>query len=501
MFQAQIPPSVNVRIRGDRSRNIRDAFNDIQVTMLITLVLVIGVIFVFLRNASATIIPSMALPFSMLGTFAVMAVLELQPGHMSMMALILSIGFVVDDAIVMLENIVRHIEHGEEPFEAALKGSKEIGFTIISMTVSLAAVFIPILFMGGILGRLFREFAVTITVAILISGWCPSRLTPMLCSRFLQGARAGHGARLGRGPRNGASSRTAEVLRLELARRSAMASGDAGGVLRGAGADRLPVRDGADRASFRTPDKDQLQLQHAGGAGHLVSPDGEIPEAGWPTSSARIPTWKRFWPTCNNGNYNQMQITLKPRKQRPAFGAATGGQTASAAVEFRGIQGVHEHSAGHPHRGTRRSEQQLSSSRCKRWTRRSLFKWAQVMEDEIGKLPEVQDVFTDLQIKNPLMTVKIDRERAALYGLNAKQIENALYSAYGPELTSQHLYPGQSVPSAGGDAAEVSGMHRLSVQDLFQGGQRTTGAAGLAGQGDSAMSGRRASRIPGSCPR
>src|SRR5207245_9102083 len=167
-------------------KNIRDAFKDIQRTMIATLVLVIGVIFFFLRNASATLIPSLALPFSILGTFAVMAVLDFSLDNMSMMALILSIGFVVDDAIVMLENIVRHIEKGVPPYEAALIGSKEIGFTIVSMTVSLAAVFIPILFMGGILGRLMHEFAVTIGAAILVSGLVSLTLTPMLCSRFLK---------------------------------------------------------------------------------------------------------------------------------------------------------------------------------------------------------------------------------------------------------------------------------------------------------------------------
>src|SRR6266536_1012252 len=154
--------------------------------MLVTLVLVVGVIYLFLHNGSATLIPALALPFSILGTFAVMQVLHFSLNNLSMMALILSIGFVVDDAIVMLENIVRHMEQGEGPFEAALLGSKEIGFTIITMTTSLAAVFIPILFMSGILGRLFREFAVTITSAVLISGIVSVTLTPMLCSRFLR---------------------------------------------------------------------------------------------------------------------------------------------------------------------------------------------------------------------------------------------------------------------------------------------------------------------------
>src|SRR3989454_1002403 len=185
-FEKQLPPSAHLTPRQDRSRTIRKAFTDIQVTMLVTLLLVVGVIFLFLHNGSATLIPALALPFSILGTFAVMQVLNFSLNNLSMMALILSIGFVVDDAIVMLENIVRHMEQGEGPFEAALEGSKEIGFTILTMTTSLAAVFIPILFMSGILGRLFREFAVTITTAILISGLVSVTLTPMLCSRFLR---------------------------------------------------------------------------------------------------------------------------------------------------------------------------------------------------------------------------------------------------------------------------------------------------------------------------
>src|SRR5262249_44031035 len=181
-FQAQLPPSVHLTIRGDRSRNIREAFSDIQWTMALTLALVVGVIFAFLHSRSAPLIPASRLPFSILGTFGVMAVLGFTLDNLSMMALILSIGFVVDDAIVMLENIVRHVEHGEAPFDAALNGSREIGFTILSMTASLAAVFIPILFMGGILGRLFREFAITITAAILISGVVSVPLAPMRCS-------------------------------------------------------------------------------------------------------------------------------------------------------------------------------------------------------------------------------------------------------------------------------------------------------------------------------
>src|SRR5690349_195818 len=194
VFRAEMPPSVNMNILYDRSATIRDSYQDVVFTMLLTLGLVVMVIFLFLRNFSATIIPSLALPFSIVGTFAVMYLLNYSLDNLSMMALILSIGFVVDDAIVMLENIVRHIEMGERPLMASLKGSGEIGFTIVSMTLSLAAVFIPVLFMGGVLGRLFKEFAVTICVAILISGVVSVTLTPMLCSRFL---RSMHEARHG----------------------------------------------------------------------------------------------------------------------------------------------------------------------------------------------------------------------------------------------------------------------------------------------------------------
>src|SRR5438034_402040 len=186
VFRSELPKSVRMDTLYDRTETIRESYHDVQFTMVLTLGLVVMVIFLFLRNLSATVIPSLALPFSVIGTFAVMYLLHYSLDNLSMMALILSIGFVVDDAIVMLENIVRHMELGEPPMMAALKGSREIGFTIVSMTLSLAAVFIPVLFMGGILGRLFKEFAVTICVAILISGVVSVTLTPMLCSRFLR---------------------------------------------------------------------------------------------------------------------------------------------------------------------------------------------------------------------------------------------------------------------------------------------------------------------------
>ena len=185
-LQSHLPPSVKLHILYDRSQSIRDSVHEVEFTLLLSFALVVLVVFVFLRSLTATIIPSLALPLSIVGTFAVMYACDYTVDNLSLMALTLAIGFVVDDAIVMLENIHRHIEHGESPLEAALKGSKQIGFTILSMTISLAAVFIPILFMGGVLGRLFREFSVVICAAILISGVVSLTLTPLLCSLFLK---------------------------------------------------------------------------------------------------------------------------------------------------------------------------------------------------------------------------------------------------------------------------------------------------------------------------
>src|SRR5207302_3939792 len=185
-LREQLPASVSLDTRFDRSVSIRDSVHDVKFTLLLTVCLVVLVIFIFLRNISATIIPSLALPASIVGTFAVMYLLDYSLDNLSLMALTLCVGFVVDDAIRMLENIVRHMEMGKEPFRASLDASKEIAFTIVSMTLSLAAVFIPVLFMGGIIGRLLHEFAVTIGAAILVSGFVSISLTPMLCSRFLK---------------------------------------------------------------------------------------------------------------------------------------------------------------------------------------------------------------------------------------------------------------------------------------------------------------------------
>jgi HAE1 family hydrophobic/amphiphilic exporter-1 len=185
-LKQQIPQSIEMGIMYDRSQSIRASVDDVKFSLILSVCLVVLVIFIFLRNLTATIIPSLALPVAIIGTLAVMYQLGYSLNNLSLMALTLSVVFVVDDAIVVLENIVRHQEMGKAPLEAALKGSREIGFTILSMTLSLVAVFIPLMFMSGLIGRLFHEFAVTISVAILVSGFVSLSLTPMLCSRFLK---------------------------------------------------------------------------------------------------------------------------------------------------------------------------------------------------------------------------------------------------------------------------------------------------------------------------
>src|SRR5262249_2884287 len=185
-IQASIPPAINTHIATDRTQTIRASVNDVQFTLILTVGLVVMVIFLFLRSLWVTVIPSVTVPLSLIGTFAVMYGLGYSLDNLSLMGLTIATGFVVDDAIVMVENVTRYLERGDSPLRAALKGSKEIGFTIISISISLIAVFIPVLFMGGLIGRLFREFAVTVSAAILVSTIVSLTLTPMMCAQLLR---------------------------------------------------------------------------------------------------------------------------------------------------------------------------------------------------------------------------------------------------------------------------------------------------------------------------
>ena len=434
-FESELPPSVHLTIRGDRSRNIREAFSDIQWTMAITLALVVFVIFLFLHSGSATLIPALALPFSILGTFAVMAVLNFTLDNLSMMALILSIGFVVDDAIVMLENIVRHIEHGEQPFEAALKGSQEIGFTILSMTVSLAAVFIPILFMSGILGRLFREFAITITAAILISGIVSVTLTPMLCSRFINAASLHAKGPLARLMERGFQKMFhAYEWSLGLVLRHRLAMLVVFFVVLGATVEMYGVV-----AKGFIPDQDNdslnVNVQAAQGTSYYEMVDyvkriGAIINAN--------PYVDTFFASTGGGfgsmNMARFNLQLTPRRRRPVSAAEIAQQLRPLLLRFPGFRAFVSLPPAIQIGG--RMGNSSYSLTVQSVDTQHLYEWAQKLEAAITPLPEVQDVSDDMQMKSPRVNLVIDRDEAAALGLNASAIEAALYDGFGPQWAS-----------------------------------------------------------------
>ena len=440
-FQAQMPPTVHLGIRGDRSKNIREAFQDIQFTMAATLALVILVIFLFLRNFSATMIPAMALPFSIVGTFSVMYLLNFSVNNISMMALILCIGFVVDDAIVMLENIVRHIEHGEKPYAAALSGSKEIGFTIVSMTLSLAAVFIPILFMSGILGRLFREFAVTICTAILISGMVSISLTPMLCSRFLREIKpSGHGLLYRALERvfQGMLSTYSISLRWVLGHRPVMLASFFG-VLVLTGYLYVVVPKGF------IPDTDNdtfnISTESAQGTSfyQMVKYQQRLSQI-----VVQDPDVESFFSTTGGGfltssNTGRLMINLKPRRQRVATVADIVNRLRPKVANIPGLR-VYLTVPQAIRVGGRMSKSSYDYTLYGPDTQQ-LYTEAQKLERIVSRLPGLLEVNSDLQIKNPQVNIVLDRDRAAALNLNWNGVSAALYDAFGPEYSTTIYSP------------------------------------------------------------
>jgi HAE1 family hydrophobic/amphiphilic exporter-1 len=439
IFQSELPPSVKMNILYDRSDTIRESYKDVQFTMALTLGLVVMVIFLFLRNISATVIPSLALPFSIIGTFAVMYLLNYSLDNLSMMALILSIGFVVDDAIVMLENIVRHMEMGEDPMLASVRGSREIGFTIVSMTFSLAAVFIPVLFLGGVLGRLFREFAVTICVAILISGLVSVTLTPMLCSRFLRPPHEQQRSwfyrvteRFFEGMLRVYDVTLQSVLRHRPATLTTFVI-----VLVATGYMFLKIPKGF------IPDQDTDQLVIVTGAAQGTSyyqmveyqkaiaevvredPNVEslVSSVGGTTAS-----------TLGGPNFGELVVHLKPRSQRKLLVNDVIEELRPKLSAFPGMQVFLQNPPTVQLGGqVTQSPYQLSLHAP---DKAELYSAAEKLEREIAQLPELQDVTSNLQIRTPQVNVSIDRDRAAALQVSAEQIENALYDAYGPRWVS-----------------------------------------------------------------
>ncbi len=440
VFRQQLPASVGLNVVYDRSVAIRESVHDVQFTLLLTIGLVVMVIFLFLRNVSATLIPSLAVPLSIVGTFAVMYVLGYTIDIVSLMALTLCVGFVVDDAVVMLENIVRRMEAGESRMEAALNGSREIGFTILSMTVSLAAVFIPVLFMGGVVGRLLHEFAVVIGAAVIVSGIVSLTLTPMLCSRFLRPPHAGH-SRLYR-----ASERFFDgmlhvydvTLRWTLRhRRLTMAVLVLTFVLtaylftvipKGF----IPTEDNGTIFAFTEAAQDvsfDSMMAHQRAVADVFRQQSYVEQFMSFIGASGTST------VANNG---RIFARLKPRKERRPVEELI----ADLRPKLAAVPGMRVYPQVLP---TIRIGGQLTKAVYQYTLQdadlQELYQWAPRLYDRLRGLPALQDVNSDLQITSPQIVVDIDRDKASALGVTADQIESALGAAYGSKQVSTIYTP------------------------------------------------------------
>jgi HAE1 family hydrophobic/amphiphilic exporter-1 len=438
-FHQQMPPSVNLDILYDRSESIRDSVNDVKFTLLLTVALVVLVIFLFLRNVSATVIPSLALPLSIIGTFAAMSLFGYTLDNLSLMALTLSVGFVVDDAIVILENIVRHMEMGKPRRQAAFEGAAEIGFTILSMTLSLAAVFIPVLFMSGIMGRLFHEFAVTITVAILISGFVSLSLTPMLCSRFLKPPGESHGAlfraseNVFDGMRHGYEWTLRGVLRFRFLTLAAAAGTLVATVYLYALVPKGFI-----------PNQDTGQISGSTEAPQDISFDAMVQRQQEAAAVlAAEPNIDAFMSSVGGGggsiNAGRLFARLKPLSQRKL--------TPEQIIErlrpkLNAIPGMRTYLQNPP---LVRIGGQVSRS-LYQYTLQApdmavLYRASADFEQKMRQVPGLTDVNSDLQISSPEVIVDIDRDRASAVGLTADDVGSALFNAYGSRQVSTIYTP------------------------------------------------------------
>jgi HAE1 family hydrophobic/amphiphilic exporter-1 len=434
-FKELLPASVNMDILFDRTASIRASVNDVKFTFMLTISLVIMVIFLFLRNVRATIIPSLALILSVVGTFAVMYLLNYTVDNLSLMALTLATGFVVDDAIVMIENIVRHMEHGEKAMEAAHKGSGEIGFTIVSMTISLTAVFIPVLLMGGIMGRLLREFAVTISMAILISGFVSLTQTPMLCSRFLKPLdkqRHGPFYNLLEGVFNGMLA----VYRWTLSRAMAhrlitMLAMIPLIMLTGYLFKIIP------KGFLPSEDTGQVMAQTEAIQG-ISFEDMVRHQKAVAAIAAQDPNIAGFMSSVGSGgggsaNNGQLFMRLRPRDERLGIDAFI--------QEMRGklaqVPGIRVYMQNRPSISVGgQMTKSLYQFTLQGTDTNELYKYAPILEAKLRELPGFQDVTTDLYVTNPEVEVNIDRDKASALGVTASQVEDALYTAYGSRQVS-----------------------------------------------------------------
>jgi len=438
-FRAQLPATVRLEVYSDKSITIRDSVHDVKFTLVLAIILVVLVIFLFLRSAAATIIPSIAMPIAIFGTFAVMYFCGFSIDNISLLALTLSVGFVVDDAIVMLENIVRHIELGETPMSAALKGSREIGFTILSMTISLVAVFIPILFMGGVLGRLLYEFAITISAAILVSGFVSLTLTPMLCSRFLKpiNPHAAHGIFYRATERIFQESVKLyeSTLRLSLRFRALtmlVAFSMVGltlwllqiipkGFIPTEDTGRILIQvEAAQDVSFET------LVRHQRAVNAAVMKNPYVTDI-----SSSIGSYGRSGGS--GGNTGRMYASLVDRKNRPNAVAIA----QMIRAETAGIPGVKVFPQVPPSiRLGGRGSTSLYQYTISGSDLQELYRITPILVERIKEVSGLIDVNSDLQITSPQVIIDIDRDKASSLGLNAQQVEETLYNAFGARQVS-----------------------------------------------------------------
>jgi HAE1 family hydrophobic/amphiphilic exporter-1 len=469
-FRDVMPAAVSMQILRDNSLIIKESASDVQFTLVLTLALVVMVIFLFLRNLSATVIPSLTLPVAIVGTFAIMYALSYSLDNLSLMALTLSIGFVVDDAIVMLENIVRHMEMGKSRMQASLDGSKEIGFTIVSMTLSLAAVFIPVLFMSGLVGRLLREFAVCIGVAVLVSGFVSLTLTPMLCSRFLKDQHLVHHGLMYRITEAGFQAMVRfydATLRLAL-RFHWMTAAVGLAVLVGTVwlASRVPM------GLFPTEDQGQIRIrteaaqdisfdamvEHQQKLAEIVSKDPNVARfmssagAGGPTALGNTGMLFLVLKQKKPSLPGEIALTVE-NKMNSIFGThfdTTRGTRDLSADEviaelrpkLMAVPGVKAYPTIPPtinllSRASNANYQMTFQS----LDTNQLYQYATRFEDKLRTTPGFTDVSSDLQLKNPQLNLTIDRDKAATLGVTPLAIETALDCAYSYDQISTILTP------------------------------------------------------------
>ncbi|KAA0582602.1 efflux RND transporter permease subunit [Azospirillum sp. Sh1] len=495
VFQAQLPASTAIQVVNDRSQSIRQAVEDVQFTLALTIVLVVLVIFLFLRRLSATLIPALAVPISLIATAGGMHLLGFSVDNISLMALTLAVGLVVDDAIVMMENIVRYVEEGMKPFEAAIKGSREIGFTILSITLSLVAVFIPILLMGGVVGRLFHEFALVVTMSIGASAFVSLTLTPMMCSRFLTHAHDQKENWFGRTLEAGFSALLngyGRTLRWTLRHRPLM-----GLVMIGTVVGTALLYQAIPKGFFPTEDIGQIQVTTEARADIAFPSMAERQQqvaAIMKANPAVVDVISSIGVGGSTGNQGRMFITLKPRDERPSATEVI----QQLRRQVNGIPGMAVYMQ--PVQNLRiggRSSKSLYQYTIQGLDLEELYQWSGRLEQALRGIPILQDVTSDLQLNNPQAYVHIDREKAATLGIGVDQVRSTLYSAFGQRQVSTIYTPSNDYqvlielePKYQGDDSSLSRIYvrsatsgKLVPLDAFARVERTAGPLAVAHQG------------------